>query len=76
MIESVYTLLPVKIAQQGCHGKHAFSHSPNEFMVWNIFFSYRGAGAGNVWGTNEKLSWGCRVVQIRFCGIGSWVVML
>ena len=29
-----------------------------------------GWGAGNFFGTNEKLSWGCKVGQIRFCGIG------
>ena len=41
MIEFVCTPLPVKIAQQGCHGNHAFSHSPNEFMFRNIIFSFR-----------------------------------
>ena len=29
-----------------------------------------GGGAGNFSGTNEKLSWGCKVGQIRFCCIG------
>ena len=58
---------------KGCHGNHAFSHCPGEFMFWNIFFSFRGGGGGaqeNFFGTNEKLSWGCKVGQIRFCGIG------
>ena len=38
MFEFVCTPLPVSIAQQGCHGNHAFSHSPNEFMFRNFFF--------------------------------------
>ena len=72
MIEFVCTPLPVSIAQQGCHGNHAFSHSPNEFMFRNIF-SHSGMGGGGLksfFGTNEKLSWGCEVGQIRFCDIG------
>ena len=28
-----------------------------------------GGGPGNFYGTNEKLSWGCKVGQIRLCGI-------
>ena len=68
MIEFVCTSLHVKIAQQGCHGNHAFSHSPNEFMLRNIF-SHSG-GPGKSFGTNEKFSWGCKVGQIRFCGKG------
>ena len=43
MMEFVCTPLPVRIAQQGCHGNHAFSHSPNEFMFWNICLSFRGS---------------------------------
>ena len=58
MIEFVCTPLPVRIAQQGCHGNHAFSRSSNEFMFWNIF-SHSG-GPGKFIGTNEKLSWGAR----------------
>ena len=33
------------------------------------FFLIQG-GPGIFFGTNEKLSWGCKVGQIRFCGIG------
>ena len=68
MIELVCTPIPVRIAQQGCHGNHAFSHSPNEFMFRKIFFSFM--GAKDFFSTKEKLSWGCKVGQIRFCGIG------
>ena len=68
MIEFVCTPLAVRIAQQGCHGNHAFSHSPNEFMFRIIFFSFRGPRKQFV--TNEKLSWGCKVGEIRFCGKG------
>ena len=70
MIEFVCTPLPVRIAPQGCHGNHAFSHSPNEFMFRNIVFSFRGGGGQDFFGTNEKLSWGCKVGQNRFCGVG------
>ena len=68
MIEFVCTPLPVRIAQQGCHGNHAFSHSLNEFMSWNIFSDSGGGGGGQdfLFGTNEKLSWGCKVGQIGF----------
>ena len=65
-----------KICIKGCHGNHAFLQSPNEFMFWNIFSHSGGGGGGWVgggrefFGTNEKLSWGCKVGQIRFCGIG------
>ena len=32
-------------------------------------FSHSG-GVEDFFGTNEKLSWGCKVGQIKFCGIG------
>ena len=67
MIEFVCTPLPVRIAQQGCHGNHAFSHSPNELLFRNIFISLRGGGGGGgeetIW-HNENLSWGCKVGKI------------
>ena len=72
MIEFVCTPLTVRIAPQGCHGKHAFSHSPNEIMFRNIF-SHSGGGRGGgqkQFVTNEKLPRGCKVCHIRFCGIG------
>ena len=46
MIEFVCTPLPVRIAQHGCHCCHAFSHSQNEFMFGNIFFSHSGVEGG------------------------------
>ena len=46
MIEFVCTPQPVRIAKQGCHGYHAFSHSPNEFMFRYIFL-IQGGGPGN-----------------------------
>ena len=76
MIEFVCTPLPVSIGQQGCHGNHAFSHSQNEFIFRNIFFSFRGGGLGKCFGTNEKLSWRCKVGQIRFCDIGYPILVL
>ena len=69
MIEFEYTPLPARIEQQGCHGNHAFSHSPNELMFRNIFFSFRGT-QDFFFGTDEQLSWGCKLGQIRFCGTG------
>ena len=42
MFEFIRTPLAVRIAQQGCHGYHAFSHSPNEFM-FRTFFLIQGA---------------------------------
>ena len=68
MTEFVCTSLPVRIAQQGCHGNHAFSHSPNEFMFRNIFFSFRGTQE-NVLAPMKNCQ-GSKVGQIRFCGIG------
>ena len=67
MIEFVCTPLAVRITQQGCHGNHAFSHSPNKFMFMNIFS--HSVGPMKQFGTDEKLSWGCKVGQIRFCGM-------
>ena len=65
MIELVCKPLPVRIAQHGCHGNYAFSHSPNEFFLSETFFLIQGwggggGGAGNFLGTNEKLTWSAR----------------
>ena len=60
MILFVCTPLPVRIAQQGCLGNHAFSHRLNEFMFMNIFSQKRKGGKGNFFGTNEKFHWGAR----------------
>ena len=48
--------------------KHAFSHSPNRF-IYGDFFSNSG-GPRKQFGTNSKLSLGCKVGQIR--SWGSW----
>ena len=39
-------------------------------LCLGTFFSHSGGGGMKQFGTNEKLSWGCKVGQIRFCGIG------
>ena len=59
----MYTL-PVRIAQQGCHGNHAFSHSPNEFMFRNIFSHSR--EPRKQFGTSEN----CHGVQSR----SNWIL--
>ena len=38
-------------------------------LCFVTFLPYSG-GPGKVFGTNEKLSWGYKEGQIRFCGIG------
>ena len=63
MIEFVCTPLLVRIAQQGCHGNHAFSHSPNEFMFRNIFSHSR--GPRKQFGANEELSWGAKYAKLN-----------
>ena len=71
MIGFVCTPLPVRFSQQGSHGNHAFSQSPNEFMLRNIVSHSGGGGGGrDFFGTNEKLSRGCKIGQISLCGIG------
>ena len=47
----------------GYHGNHAFSHSPNSFIFKEHFFSHSGYPK-IPFGTNEKLSLGCKVGQI------------
>ena len=47
-------------------------HIAKMSLCLGTFFSHSGGGGGggrNIFGTNEKLSWGCKVGQIRFCGI-------
>ena len=46
-----------------CHTNRAFSHSPNQFF-YEGFFSRLG-GPQEQFGTNSKLSLGCKVGQIR-----------
>ena len=48
-------------------------HKDQMSLCLGTYFSHSGGwggGAGKCFGTNEKLSWGCKVGQIRFCGIG------
>ena len=42
-----------KNRNMGCHGNHAFSHSPNEFIFENGFLSYSG-GPREQFDINEK----------------------
>ena len=70
MIEFVCTAPPPnfhKNRNMGCHGNHAFSQNPNEFIFSTFFFSYSG-GPREQFGINEKLSWGCKMGQIRYRG--------
>ena len=78
MIEFVCIPLPVRIVQQGCHSNYALSHSPNELLFRNIILIQGGGGGGGrkQFGTNEKLSWGRKVCQIRLCGIGYPILVL
>ena len=69
MIEFVCIRLPVRIAQQGCHGNHAILQGPNVFVFSETMFSHP-LGPKKQFGTNTILSLGCKVCQIRFCGIG------
>ena len=62
MIEFVCTPLAVGISQQGCHGNHAFSHSPNEFMFRNII-SHSG-GPGNNLSPMKNCHGGARYVKL------------
>ena len=51
-------------------------HIEQMSLCLGTFFSHSGGGGGGgggqecLFGTNEKLSFGCKVGQIRFCGIG------
>ena len=47
-----------------------FHIAQNELMFRNIFSHSAGGGGRKRFGTNEKLSLGYKVGQIRFCGIG------
>ena len=58
----VCTPLAVRITQQGCHGNHAFSHSPNEFMFQNVFSA--SGGQGNNLSTMENCHGGARYVKL------------
>ena len=50
----------------GCHGNHAFSHSPS-WVIYGDFCCIQGF-PGNNYGTNSKLSLECKVDQIRSWG--------
>ena len=76
MIEFVCIPLPVRIVQQGCHSNYAFSHSPNELLFRNIFLIQGGGGAGNNLAPMKNCQGGCKVCQIRLCGIGYPILVL
>ena len=46
-----------------CHSNRAFSHSHNQFFMRDFFFAFR--GPQEQFGTNSKLSLGCKIGQIR-----------
>ena len=75
MIEIVCTAPHIrKNRNMGCHGNHAFSHSPNEFIFENIFFpgnnlaSMKNCPGGARW---VKLDTGVQrhieYIEIAFC---------
>ena len=68
MIEFVCTPLPVRIALRVAMVTMHF-HIAKMSLCLGTFFSHSG-GPGNFFGTNEKLLWGCKVGQIRFCDMG------
>ena len=46
-------------------------HIAHTSLCLGTFFSHSDGGGGmKQFGTNLKLSWECKVGQIRFCGIG------
>ena len=52
-------------------------HIAQMSVCLGTLFAHSGWGGGKIFfGTNEKLSWGCKVGQIRFCGIGYPVSVL
>ena len=63
MIEFVCTPLHVRIALRGYHGNHAISQGPNVFIFQKHCFLIHGVPRNN-FGTNEKLSLGCKIGQI------------
>ena len=65
MIEFVSSPLAVRIAQQGCHGNHAFSHSQNEVMFKNIF-SHSGGGGRQQFDTNKNCHGEARYVKLDY----------
>ena len=47
--------IPHSQIRSGCHGNHAFSHSPYLFFKYTLF-SHSG-GHNEQFGTHEKLTW-------------------
>ena len=50
-----------------CHRIHAFSHGQNKFSLFDDNFSHL-EGPNRQFGTNEKLTWGCKAGQISHLG--------
>ena len=68
MIEFVCTFPPVRITLLVAMVTMHFHIAQMSLVLGNIFFSFR--GPREQFGTNEKLFLGCKVGQIRSCGIG------
>ena len=68
MIEFVYKPLHVRIALRVAMVTMQFRKAQMCFFSESLFS--HSLGPKKQFGTNEKLSWGCKVGQIRFCGIG------
>ena len=67
MIDFVNTPTILESSVTGCHGNHAISHSLNQFIYGDILFAFA-LGPRKQFGTNSKLSLGCKVGQIRSRG--------
>ena len=68
MIEFVCTPLHVRIALRVTMVTMQFRKAQICLFFRNIIS--HSWGPKKQFGTNEKMSWGCKVGQIRFCGIG------
>ena len=60
---------------KGCHGNHAISQGPNVFTFLETLFSHP-LGPTKQFETDAKLSWGCKVCQIRLFGVGDPISVL
>ena len=67
MIEFVCTPLHVRIALRVTMVTMLFSKAQMYYFSETLFFY--SWGPKKQFGTNEKISWGCKGGQIRFCGI-------
>ena len=67
MIDFVGTPQFLRTALLG-YGNHAFSHNTNKFILGEHFFHILGIQGNNL-APMENCHVGCKVGQIRFCGI-------